>query len=333
MADSVAAVPPGSKRISDSGAIGSGRSGGPGRRLDKLLGQHHLVDGALARPLVGFLRPAGERVVEIGPGGGALTAELLAAGAERVFGWELDPGWAAELARRLADPRLVPVVGDALDFDWRRLPRLAGSGGEAAAGSEAEPVTGSARGSAHRSVPGPGPRPLLVCGNLPYNVGTALIERLLTGADPGSVPRAAFLVQKEVAERLVARPGDPAYGGLSVLVAAHAEARLLGRLRPGSFRPPPRVDSAFVGLTLRPPPLPRGEMPAFLATVRAAFAQRRKTLRNSLAASWGRPAAETALAAAGLDPGTRAERLGLDDFLALHRARPSPPRKPPAPGS
>jgi 16S rRNA (adenine1518-N6/adenine1519-N6)-dimethyltransferase len=325
MADSVAAVPPGSKRISDSGAIGSGRSGGPGRRLDKRLGQHHLVDGALARPLVGFLRPAGERVVEIGPGGGALTAELLAAGAERVFGWELDPGWAAELARRLADPRLVPVVGDALDLDWRRLPRLAGGGGEMPAGPvtdpTAGPVTRTTAGPAAETLPESGPRPLLVCGNLPYNVATALIERLLTGADPGSVPRAAFLVQKEVAERLVARPGDPAYGGLSVLVAAHAEARLLGRLRPGSFRPPPRVDSAFVGLTLRPPPLPRGEMPAFLATVRAAFAQRRKTLRNALAASWGRPAAETALAAAGLDPGTRAERLGLDDFLALHRAQ------------
>ncbi|HEX5760185.1 MAG TPA: 16S rRNA (adenine(1518)-N(6)/adenine(1519)-N(6))-dimethyltransferase RsmA [Thermoanaerobaculia bacterium] len=247
------------------------------------MGQHHLVSGTLCRPLVGFLRPAGERVVEIGPGGGTLTRELLATGARRVVGFELDPAWAFALRRSLPDPRLALFVGDALDLGWSRLPP-----------------------------------PALVAGNLPYNVATAILERLLPHGD--RVPRAAFLVQKEVAERIVATAGDPAYGSFSVLVACYARATVLGRVRPGSFRPPPKVESAFVGLELHPPPLPPAEMPAFLATVRLAFGQRRKTLRNALAAGWGREEAERALAAAGLPPGARAERLGLADLLALHRA-------------
>jgi 16S rRNA (adenine1518-N6/adenine1519-N6)-dimethyltransferase len=220
----------------------------------------------------------------------------LAAGAARVVGWEIDLAWAVELRRRLAaERRLAIVVADALDLDW---PSLA------------------------RRVDAP-PGPVLAAGNLPYNVATPILERLLP--HHAVVPRAAFLVQKEVGERLVARPGDAAYGSLSVLVAAYAEARLLGRVPKGAFRPPPKVDGAFVGLALRPPPLPAAEMPGFLATVRAAFAKRRKTLRNSLAAAWGRDEAERALAAFlpahGLPPTARAERLGLAELVALHRAR------------
>lgn len=255
----------------------------PNPRLAKRLGQHHLVDGALCRPLVDFLRPAGERVVEIGPGGGVLTRELLAAGARAVLGVEVDPAWAFSLRGRLDDPRLSLAVADALELAWERLPA-----------------------------------PTLTAGNLPYNVGTAILERLLP--HHRVLPRAAFLLQREVAERLVARPGDKPYGALSVLVAARARVRLLGRVRPGSFRPPPKVSGAFVGLELTPPPLPAPEMPAFTATVRLAFAQRRKRLSNALAAGWGRDRAEAALAAAGLDPGARAEELSLEGFLALHRA-------------
>ena len=249
--------------------------------LKKSLGQHHLVDGALCRPLVDFLRPRGERVLEIGPGGGVLTAELLAAGA-RVIGWELDLEWALALRRRLRDPRLVPVVADALTIDWARLPG-----------------------------------PTLAAGNLPYNVATAILERLLPHHD--RVPRAAFLVQKEVADRLVAGPRDPAYGSLSVLVSAYAYTDLLGRVRRGSFQPPPKVDGAFVGLALKAPPLPAAEMPALVATLRLAFGLRRKTLRNALAAGWGRERAEAVLAATGLTDRVRAEELGLESFLALHQ--------------
>lgn len=250
--------------------------------LKKALGQHHLIDGSLCRPLIAFLEPEGRRVLEIGPGGGVLTAELLAAGA-RVTGWELDLPWAAELRRRLSNPHLRLVVGDALELDWGRLPA-----------------------------------PTLVAGNLPYNVATVIIERLLP--HHATVPRAAFLVQKEVADRLVARPRDEAYGSLSVLVAAWARAKILGRVRPGSFRPPPKVDSAFAGFELHPSPLPPEEMPAFIAFVRLAFGQRRKTLRNALASGWGREKAAAVLAAAGVGEKVRAEELGLEEFLGIWRA-------------
>ena len=285
-------------------------------RLKKSLGQYHLTAGSLCRPLIEFLAPRGQRVVEVGPGGGVLTAELLAAGA-RVLAWELDLAWACELRRRLAGrpaaeaisqhpagaaagaparaslvpldpsarpagPPLAIVVEDALDLPWERLPP-----------------------------------PTLAAGNLPYAIATALLGALLP--HHARVPRAAFLVQREVAERLLAAPGDPAYGSFSVLVAAYARAVPLGRVRRGSFRPPPKVEGAYVGFELTPPPLPEPEMPAFLATVRLAFAQRRKTLRNALAAGWGRERAAAALAALGLPETARAERLGLAELLALHR--------------
>jgi 16S rRNA (adenine1518-N6/adenine1519-N6)-dimethyltransferase len=281
-------------------------------RLKKALGQHHLVSGALCRPLIEFLEPAGRRVVEVGPGGGVLTTELLAAGA-RVIAWELDLEWAAELRRRFGQPQSSPsispsspspsspsllpspsppsllpstaslqvVAGDALDLPWGRLPA-----------------------------------PALVAGNLPYNVATALLASLLP--HHRVVPRAAFLVQREVAERLLAAPGDAAYGSFSVLAAAYARVVPLGRVRRGSFNPPPKVEGAFVGFELQAPPLPDAEMPAFLATVRLAFAQRRKTLRNALAAGWGRERTAAVLASLGLPANQRAESLDLAALLALH---------------
>jgi 16S rRNA (adenine1518-N6/adenine1519-N6)-dimethyltransferase len=276
-------------------------------RLKKALGQHHLVSGALCRPLIDFLQPGGgQRVVEVGPGGGVLTGELLAAGA-RVLAWEVDLEWGAGRRRRGggrgwggrggrggargsggkggaggAGGALAIVVEDALDLPWGRLPA-----------------------------------PTLAAGNLPYNIATALLAALLP--HHRRVPRAAFLVQREVAERLLARPGEAAYGSLSVLVAAYARAVPLGRVRRGSFRPPPKVEGAYVGFELRAPPLPEEEMPAFLATVRLAFAQRRKTLRNALAAGWGRERAAAVLAGMGLAEDVRAERLGLEELLALYR--------------
>lgn len=258
----------------------------PSPRLKKRLGQHHLTSGRLCRPLVEFLRPAGERVVEIGPGGGVLTAELLEAGA-RVLAWELDLEWAFELRRRLGEahpPEALHVaVVDALDIDLERLPS-----------------------------------PTLFAGNLPFNVASPILEGLLPHA--ATIPRAAFMVQKEVAERLVAKPGDAAYGGLSVLVAAWASVRYLATVKPGSFRPPPKVSAAFVGLELHPPPLPVEEMPAFTHLVRLAFSKRRKTLRNALTSGLDRDHADALIAAAGVDPRIRAERLGLEEFVAMFRA-------------
>ena len=248
--------------------------------LKKRLGQHHLREPALCRPAIDYLRPAGRAVVEVGVGGGVLTRALLAAGA-RVRAWELDPAWAFAAARRLPDPRAWSlVVGDALDLPWERVPA-----------------------------------PFLAAGNLPYNVATAIIDRLL-GAGP-RLERAAFLVQLEVAERLVASPGGKAYGALSVLTQARAEPRLLARVKPGSFHPPPKVDSAFVGLAARADGPDRARYAALRDLVHAAFGQRRKTLRNALTRRWPRAAVDAALAAGGLGRSARAEELALADFDAL----------------
>jgi len=268
--------------------------------LRKKLGQHHLTRPELVRPLVHFLAAgAGDRVLEIGPGGGVLTGELLATGA-RVWGLELDLRWAATLRARgrgrgrggadlAARAALQPLAMDALAFPWGRLPS-----------------------------------PTLVCGNLPYNVATPILAAVLPHHD--RVPRAAFLLQKEVAERLVAVPGTRDYGALTLLVAVHAEARILGSVHPGAFRPPPKVESAFVGLELRPPPLPPAELARFLAFVRQGFAQKRKTVSNSLAAApiagarLAKRDVEAALADLGHPPTRRGEELPLAAWLALWSA-------------
>jgi 16S rRNA (adenine1518-N6/adenine1519-N6)-dimethyltransferase len=231
-------------------------------------------------------------VLEIGPGGGVLTRELVAAGA-RVAAVELDPSWAFHLGRELATipsaERPDLAIADALALRW-------------------EGISPAWR----------------VAGNLPYQVGTAIVERFLAGAPPGV--RAAFLLQRELVERLGARAGEPEYGALSVLVAARARVTLLGRVPPGAFAPPPKVESAFVGLETTSPAIPSQEWRGFLATVHAAFGRRRKQLRNALLASFPRARVERALASAGIDPAERAERVDLARFVALSRALNAPSR-------
>ena len=252
-------------------------------RLKKRFGQHHLRHAELCRPLVEFLRPSGHTVLEIGPGGGLLTGELLRAGA-RVVAWEVDPEWALGLPGRLRDGRLSMVVGDALDIQWGRLP------------------VGT-----------------LVAGNLPYAIATRLIQDLLT-TGPG-VERAGFLVQAEVGSRLVAGPGDRDYGALSVLVQSQAEVRQLARVRRGSFRPPPKVDGAFVGLRRRRPLVTAGDWPAFEELVHLAFGQRRKMLRNALGARWGRQSVDELLATMGLPRTVRATELEPARLASLSAER------------
>lgn len=157
-----------------------------------------------------------------------------------------------------------------------------------------------------------------IAGNLPYNVGTAIVERMLRGSRPGT--RAAFLLQREVVDRIVARPEDDSYGALSVLVAARARAVRLGTVKPGAFVPPPKVESAFVGLETIASPLSEAELPGFERVVKAAFGQRRKSLRNALASAFGRERAAAMLATARIDPGRRAEALELAEFVALSRS-------------
>lgn len=250
--------------------------------LDKRLGQHHLTRPEICRPLIEFLEPEGRRVVEIGAGGGVLTGELLRTGA-RVLALEMDPGWAFHTARSLHHSELRPVITDAMNLAWDHLPR-----------------------------------PTLVAGNLPYHVGTALVTRVLPHHD--RIPRAGFLLQLEVARRLTASPGSRDYGRLTVFVESYAEAKILGRVSPGAFRPPPKVDSAFVGFELRPPPLRPDEMSGFLKLVKQGFAHKRKTLRNSLSAAWDRDRVDEILARGGIGRRTRGEELDLEAWLGLHRA-------------
>lgn len=250
--------------------------------MRKRLGQHHLVDAELCDPLVDFLHPEGSLVVEIGSGGGVLT-QRLADRARRVVAVEIDLSWGLALRRSIDRDRAQVMLGDALEIAWDRLP----------AGT-------------------------LVAGNLPFNIGTALIEEVLRHWR--TVPRAAFLVQREVADRLLASPGDAGYGALSVVTAARCRAIHLGVVGRGSFRPPPRVDGAFVGLELESPVLAEEEMDRFVATVHLAFAQRRKQLRNALGAGWGREESDRSLVAADIDPRRRAEELSLPEFVRLHQA-------------
>jgi 16S rRNA (adenine1518-N6/adenine1519-N6)-dimethyltransferase len=156
---------------------------------------------------------------------------------------------------------------------------------------------------------------LRVVGNLPYNISTPLIFRLLE--QRRCISDMHFMLQKEVVDRIVCPPGSRDYGRLSVMVQYHCEARRLFTIGPGAFNPPPKVDSAFVRLVPRtqPPVDPRVDVAAFATVVRAAFSQRRKTLRNALQGLLD----TEGFAAAGVDSGLRAERLGVEEFAALAR--------------
>jgi 16S rRNA (adenine1518-N6/adenine1519-N6)-dimethyltransferase len=261
----------------------------PRRRL----GQHFLRDDATARKLVerAGIRP-GETVLEIGPGTGRLTRALLAV-ADRVVAVELDPVLASSLPERVGEPeRLTVRHADATDIDFDRLLL------------DAVGPDGRAR----------------AVGNLPYESGTPILTRLL---DAG--PRLsgiAVVVQREVAERIAAPPGSRTYGYLSVVCQDVAEPRILWRLRPGAFKPPPKVHSALVGLALRPAPR-RGEIDVatFRTFVGGLFERRRKTILNNLRARTGlaRGAAEAILVRAGLEPTLRPESLSVEQFAALCR--------------
>jgi 16S rRNA (adenine1518-N6/adenine1519-N6)-dimethyltransferase len=249
-------------------------------RPRKRFGQHFLHDrGVVARIVRAFDPRPGDFVVEIGPGEGVLTAELVGRVA-RLHAVELDRDLVATLAARFPPAALTLHAADALAFDFAALAD-------------------------------PGER-LRVIGNLPYNVSTPLLFHLL--AQAGAVQDMLFMLQKEVVDRLAAAPGGKDYGRLSVMVQARLAVEKLFEVGPGAFRPPPRVDSAVVRLTPHArPAVAIADGARFAQVVQAAFAQRRKTLRNSLR---GLIAAET-IAALGIDPQRRAETLALAEFAAL----------------
>jgi 16S rRNA (adenine1518-N6/adenine1519-N6)-dimethyltransferase len=263
-----------------------------GLRPEKARGQNFLIHPHQARRIVAALHLAPEdQVVEVGPGLGALTV-FLAQEAKRVVALEVDANLAVYLQEELfvAEPQVEIFHQDVLRFDFLHLAR------EIAA-------------------------PLTVVGNLPYQITSPLLFKL--AAEKAAVSRAVLMMQQEVGARLTANPGTKDYGILSVLLQYHFAMSRLFSLGPANFYPPPQVTSVVMKLMPREPPLPRAQDEAhFAQVVKAAFATRRKTLRNTLAArgaAFGLAAADVlaAMDTLNIDPGRRGETLSAPDFVNL----------------
>jgi 16S rRNA (adenine1518-N6/adenine1519-N6)-dimethyltransferase len=250
--------------------------------MRKRFGQHFLHDPQVIARILAAIEPRrGERVVEIGPGRGALTAPLL----ERLgtlIAIEIDRDLARELSARFG-PALELLNQDVLEVELAAL-----------------------RGA--------GPALRLV-GNLPYNISTPLLFHLL--AQRAQIHDMHFMLQKEVVDRMVAAPGSRTYGRLTVMLAPWVRIERLLNVGPGAFTPPPKVSSAVVRLMpLAAPAFDIGTTASFERVVRAAFAQRRKTLRNALKGTVDAGVLERL----GIDPGARPEQLAPAQFGALARA-------------
>ena len=252
----------------------------------KRLGQHFLTDRHALERIVDAVGPRpGETIVEIGPGRGALT-DLLAARAERLVAVEIDPLLIPLLQARYADaPHVTIVEADVLSVSLAAL----------AAGTWA------------------------LVGNVPYYITTPIIFQALQTPRPS---RIVFLVQREVAERVAARPGDDAYGALSANVQALAVAEVVSRVSAGAFHPRPKVDSAILRITPREiPVVAPAEEREFSRLVQGAFGQRRKQMRRVVRTLFevGADEAERALAGCEIDVAARPETLAPEDFARLLR--------------
>lgn len=254
-----------------------------GLMADKGLGQHFLLDLNITRKIARLAGPLeGARVLEIGPGPGGLTRAMLEAGAH-VTAIEKDVRFLPLLneLRAVSEDRLTIEMADALKVD------------------EATLTDGA---------------PVAIVSNLPYNIGTALLIKWLTG--PYRPAAMTLMFQKEVAQRIVARPGDDAYGRLAVIAQATSQAKIVMEAPARAFTPPPKVDSAVVRLDPLDQRPPEALIGALERVSQAAFGQRRKMLRSSLKVLGGAELCE----AAGVDPVRRAETLSLDEFMGLAEA-------------
>ena len=263
-------------------------------RARKRFGQHFLEPAWVTKLVAAIAAQPDEAFLEIGPGRGAITRPL-ALRCEKLLAIEVDRELAAELD---ADkPANVTVVqGDVLKTDLT-------------------PSVTAWLGAA----PSPSNQCRIV-GNLPYNISSPILFKLLEfAAATGGVRDATLMLQKEVADRLVAHTGTGEYGVLTVQTSLHADVTRILSLPPGAFRPPPKVHSAVVRLSFRPPRVDVIDPEQFVRMVRSVFTQRRKTIGNALkgfAGESGRQAAEV-LKAAGIDAQRRPETLALAEFAAL----------------
>ncbi|MFW3613750.1 16S rRNA (adenine(1518)-N(6)/adenine(1519)-N(6))-dimethyltransferase RsmA [Billgrantia antri] len=254
----------------------------PVHRARKRFGQNFLRDPGIISRIVRAIAPRpGDRLVEIGPGQGALTEPLLEATGGHLEVIELDRDLVPGLRVQFFNyPGFVVHEGDALKFDFRELR----SDGE----------------------------PLRVVGNLPYNISTPLIGHLLEAGN--AIADMHFMLQKEVVDRLAAEPGGADWGRLSVMAQYRCRVDYLFTVPPEAFVPRPKVDSAIVRLTpFAEPPWPASDEALLFRVVRQAFAQRRKTLRNNLKGVID----GDALAALDIDPARRPQTLGVEEFVRI----------------
>ena len=282
----------------------------------KRFGQHFLTDTAVIDAIVAAIAPQGDDLmVEIGPGLGALTRPVSQK-LRHLHAVEIDRDVIARLRKSFPPEKLTIHQGDALAFDFGAL----GASGapnrspESPGGSGSQPHSPKTIGGSGSpsDCPAQPRRSLRVIGNLPYNISTPLLFHLATFAD--QIIDGHFMLQKEVVARMVATPGGKEYGRLSVALQYRFVMESVLDVPPDAFEPPPKVDSAVVRMI----PKPRSERTArdenvFAELVTQAFSQRRKTLRNTLK---GR-VSDAQFAAAGIDPGARAEEVDLARFVAL----------------
>jgi 16S rRNA (adenine1518-N6/adenine1519-N6)-dimethyltransferase len=258
-----------------------------GLAAKKSLGQNFLLDLNLTRKIARAAGPLEDATIfEVGPGPGGLTRALLTEGARRVVAVERDERCllALEEISTAFPGRLEILCNDALKIDETK--RLSG--------------------------------PVRIAANLPYNIGSALLVKWLTSETwPPFWQSATLMFQREVAERLVAKPGGKTYGRLSILTQWRARAKILFDVSPRAFTPPPKVTSSIVRLEPLAEPVAPARLADLEAVTAAAFGNRRKMLRQSLKSL--APDTEAFIRAAGLDPTQRAEQLSIADFAALAR--------------
>jgi 16S rRNA (adenine1518-N6/adenine1519-N6)-dimethyltransferase len=258
-------------------------------RAEKSLGQHFLTNPELLAKIAAASEAgAGDVVLEIGPGPGALTRALLDTGCT-VVAIERDERMLSGLERQFAGRDFIVVCGDALEMDWHALV-----------------APWQALGRRWR-----------VVGNIPYYITSPLLEKALTAPFPASI---TYLVQKEVADRVVAPAGHDDYGALSIGIQAVAEAHrgfVVGR---GAFTPPPKVDSAVLHLLPRVEPrVAPADVPAFRKLVTSHFSYRRKRMQRAMREAMGIDAETAAgyLEAAGISPDVRPEVVGVEEWVRL----------------
>jgi 16S rRNA (adenine1518-N6/adenine1519-N6)-dimethyltransferase len=266
-----------------------------GFHTKKGLGQHLLRDASVVQAAIAALAPGpGDAILEIGPGLGAMTEHLLALGLP-VLAVELDAKACAVLKQRFsACANLELVQANVLDCDLPALVKKSFGG-----------------------------RAFHVAANLPYYITTPILAQVLEGGL--AFTRMACLCQWEVGARLQARPGTKDYSALTLMAQARADVRILRKVLPGAFTPPPKVDSALVLFERLPGLRVAAKDPALLfRVIRTGFGKRRKTLRNSLLMApgepWSQQRVDAALLGSGIDGGRRAETLGLEEFARLSDA-------------